>query len=201
MTVGGDEWVTIACIVRPQGRHGEVLAEILTDFPDLFADRKVLHLIKNGSPAREVGLDNFWLHKGRVVLKFSGVDSISDADMLRGFDVVIRPEDRAPLDEDSYYVSDLQGCQVFDLSEERREIGRVTGVDSSTGAGVSLLTVRPLSGGEELLIPLAKSYLHRISLEERVIEMELPAGLLQINAPMSEEERRLLTANEPDLNS
>ena len=70
-------WVLLARIVRPQGRHGEVLADIFTDFPEHFAQRKGLFLRPPaGSQAglREAKVEAQWLHKGRVVLKFSQVD-------------------------------------------------------------------------------------------------------------------------------
>src|SRR5690242_20546910 len=88
----GAPWVILARLVRPQGRHGEILADILTDFPERFAERKRLFLVSRETsrePVREALLESHWLHKGRVVLKFSGVDSINDADALRGLLVAI----------------------------------------------------------------------------------------------------------------
>ena len=80
-----DEWVWLARIRRPQGRKGEVFADILTDFPDKFAERRRLWLLaKDASTPREVELAHHWLHKGGVVLHFAGVDSISDAETLAG---------------------------------------------------------------------------------------------------------------------
>ena len=78
-------WAILARLVRPQGRIGEVLADVLTDFPERFAERKRLFLVSSETsrePVREVMLERHWLHKGRVVLKLAGVDSISDAETL-----------------------------------------------------------------------------------------------------------------------
>jgi len=80
-------WAILARLMRSQGRHGEILAEIFTDFPERFAERKRLFLIASETsalPVREVTLERHWLHKGRVVLKFAGVDSINDTEALRG---------------------------------------------------------------------------------------------------------------------
>ena len=90
------EFVVVARILRPQGRHGEVLAEILTDFPEKFAERSKLWLgqEKDAQP-REYSLTNHWFHKGRVVLKFEGIESISDAEALTGSLVQIPREERA----------------------------------------------------------------------------------------------------------
>src|SRR5579863_2941044 len=80
-------WVWLARLRRPQGRKGEVFADILTDFPEKFAERRQLWLLREsspGTPVREVELAAHWLHKGGVVLHFSGVDSISAAETLNG---------------------------------------------------------------------------------------------------------------------
>jgi 16S rRNA processing protein RimM len=198
-------WTLLARLVRPQGRHGEILSDILTDFPERFAERKRLFLIGQGAGApgrevtREVTLERHWLHKGRVVLKLSGIDSINDAEALRGLTVAIPATERAELTDDSVYISDLVGCQVVDLSEPPKTVGEITDVDRDA----ALLVVRPeASGGgakkEELLIPFAKAYLVNVDLENRRVEMSLPAGLLEINAPLSDEERHALDTSSED---
>jgi 16S rRNA processing protein RimM len=184
----------LAHLVRPQGRHGEILAEILTDFPERFSERKRLFLVlpenapshaaKNQLP-REVTLEHHWLHKGRVVFKFAGVDSIEAAENLRGLDVAIPAEERAPLADGSVYISDLIGCEVVDVdSAEPKLIGTIDDVDRNA----SLLVVNG-SSGTELLIPFVQAYLVEVNLEAKRIEMRLPPGLLDINTPLTEEER------------
>src|SRR5262249_50642724 len=103
LVVGGalndQDFITIARIVKPQGRRGEVIAEILTDFPERFAAREQLVLTNEAKVLRrEVTLENSWLHKGRVVLKFRGVDSIEAAQSLAGFEVQIPKSERAELE-------------------------------------------------------------------------------------------------------
>lgn len=180
----------VARLVRPQGRHGEVLADILTDFPERFAERKRLYLVPPESgrtPVREIALERHWLHKGRVVLKFAGIDSINDAETLRGMMVAIPESERAPLPEDSYYVSDLVGCEIVDLASVPATIGVVTDFDRDAG----IFTVKRPEG-DEALIPFAKAYVVRMDLKGKRIEMRLPAGLLDINAPLTDEERRAI---------
>jgi len=188
------DWAIVARLVRSQGRHGEILADLLTDFPERFADRKRLYLLASENdrpPVREVTLERHWLHKGRVVLKFAGVDSINDAEALRGLLVAVPAGERAPLTDDSLYVSDLIGCDVVDVASEPLEIGKVRDVDREAG----LLVVQP-QRGEEVLIPFAKAYLVAIDTVAKRIEMHLPAGLLDINAPMTEEERTALDSTD-----
>ena len=181
------QWTWLARIRRPQGRKGEVFADILTDFPEKFADRRRLWLVpenvKPGRPAtpREVSLANHWLHKGGIILHFSGIDSINDAETLAGLIVAIPQTERAPLPEDETYIGDLIGCTLVNVAESTPQaIGEIEDVDRTAGP-VALLVVRGASG--EILVPFAKSYLRKIDLTARRVEMALPEGLADLNAP------------------
>jgi 16S rRNA processing protein RimM len=189
VTVSPDSWVLLAHIVRPQGRQGEVLADIFTDFPNRFSQRKRLFLRPPGGrleAMREAKVESHWLHKGRVVLKLAQVDSITDAEKLRGFDVVIPREERMPLDGDAVYVSDLLGVRVIDVSRGGAAVaGEITDVEPE-GAGPAMLVVRT-PAGEELLIPFVRAYLRKMDIEARRLEMDLPAGLLTLQEPFGDE--------------
>jgi 16S rRNA processing protein RimM len=191
----------LARIRRPQGRKGEVFAEILTDFPERFAERRRLWLLseipRSGATGslsvltarpgqgalpspREFQLKNHWLHKGGVVLHFDGVVSISDAEALTGQIVAIPAAERAPLAEDEVYIGDLIGCVLVDVAHAKRpvEVGEIEDVAREVGP-VPLLIVRGSSG--EVLIPFAKSYLRKIDLDVKRVEMALPEGLVDLN--------------------
>lgn len=181
-------WTLLARLTRPQGRHGEVLADILTDFPERFADRKRLFLVASETSRdslREIHLEDHWLHKGRIVLKFTSVDSIEDAEKLRGLYIAIPVTERAELTDGSVYIGDLIGCTVYDLDNNGTAVGEVK--DFDRGAG--LLEVKTPQDGEAL-IPFVQAYIAKMDLMAKRIEMRLPAGLLDINAPLTEEERR-----------
>src|SRR5882672_11482675 len=93
------EFVTIARVAKTQGRIGEVAATLLTDFPELFETRKKLFALggavsggktqsgTTGSLRRTLELEEHWFHKGMIVLKFAGVDSINDAEALIGSEI------------------------------------------------------------------------------------------------------------------
>jgi 16S rRNA processing protein RimM len=186
-------WVVLARVVRPQGRRGELLAEILTDFPNSFAQRKQLFLRSEGGEAgadvRPVVLEAFWHHKGRVVLKFTGIDSIGDAEPFRGFEVVVPLSERMPLTEDAVYVSDLVGARVMDVSRVPAEdVGEIVDVVPE-GPGPAMLVLNT-GAREPGLVPFVKAYLQRIDLAAKRLEMLLPEGLLAIDAPLTVEERQ-----------
>ncbi|MGA3049308.1 MAG: ribosome maturation factor RimM [Terracidiphilus sp.] len=185
-----EEWVWLARIRRPQGRKGEVFADILTDFPGKFAERRRLWLVADPESPRlkaptapnEVELRAHWLHKGGVVLHFSGVDSISAAELLAGRIVAIPLAERTPLAEDEVYIADLIGCTLVDVGGVTPvPVGQIEDVDRNAGP-VALLVVVPQGAKDEVLVPFAKGYLRRIDLGEKRLEMALPEGLVDLNA-------------------
>jgi 16S rRNA processing protein RimM len=181
-----EQWVWLARIRRPQGRKGEVLAEILTDFPEKFAERRQLWLLAEDArgktaPPREITLVDHWLHKGSVVLHFAGVDSITAAETLAGLVVAIPLAERAPLSEDEVYIADLIGCTLVDVAGAAPvQVGEIEDVDRTAGP-VALLVVRGAAG--EILVPFAKSFLRTLDLPAKRVEMALPEGLIDLNAP------------------
>jgi 16S rRNA processing protein RimM len=181
------QWAWLARIRHPQGRKGEVFADILTDFPEKFADRRTLWLLKESAPTgpgqiapRQTDLIDHWLHKGGIVLHFAGIDSISDAETLSGLIVAIPLAERAPLADDEVYIADLVGCTLFDVAGDAPvEVGEIEDVDRTAGP-VALLVVQGKSG--EVLVPFAKSYLRALDLANKRVEMALPEGLTDLNA-------------------
>lgn len=174
--------------MRPQGRRGEVLADILTDFPEKFADRKQLWISPEGKQPREQTVEEHWFHKGRVVLKFAGVDSISSAEKLTGMLVQIPNSERSELGPGAVYVSDLVGSTLLDVAAvPARHVGVIDEVQQGVGEA-PLLVVR--NGKEEYEIPFAEEHVARFDARQKVLEMRLPSGLLEVNAPLSENEKR-----------
>ncbi|HLI33711.1 MAG TPA: ribosome maturation factor RimM [Terriglobia bacterium] len=174
-------YLAIARIIRPQGRQGEVSAEITTDFPDRFQNLTRVYLETPGQTPRPFGLEHAWRHKGRIILKLAGIDSISRAEKLRGLHVLIPFEERIPLPEGCYYWSELYGCRVVTGSPNAFvEIGTVIAVEPT--AGVPLLRIEQgASGRQEILIPLAEEICRKVDLEAQLITIDPPEDLLELN--------------------
>ncbi len=187
-------WTVLAHLLRPQGRKGELLAELFTDFPERFAERSRVFLARPGftgpqSQARPAVVANHWLpvgrNQGRIVLAFAAIDSIEQAETLAGLDVLIPAEQRVELEDDADYISDLLGCAVFDRGAP---LGIVTGVDFPTtpdGArrladAAPLLSVETPAGAE-ILIPYVQSFLVSRDIAAKRLDMTLPAGLTDLN--------------------
>ena len=176
----------MARVVRAQGRKGEVAAELSTDFPERLAQRMSLYVLGQDGSRSEREVEAAWPHKGRMVLKFRGCDSISDAEQLAGCELQVPLEERAPLPSGAAYVSDLVGCSVMDVN---RNVTVGTIDEVRFGAGdAPLLVVR--AAEREFLIPFAAEYVRRMDLEERRLEMALPEGLLDLEKPLSRDEKQ-----------
>lgn len=183
-----EQFITVARVTKTQGRRGEVAADLFTDFPERFEQRRHLWALQSDGRRRELDLEEFWPHKGRMVFKFSGIESIDDAETLVGSEIQIPREQRAELEEGTVFVSDLVGCAVTAHSggESPRALGRVD--DVIFGAGEApLLQVR--DGKKEYLIPFVERFVEKMDLAARQIAMAVPEGLLDLDAPLNKEER------------
>jgi 16S rRNA processing protein RimM len=191
---GVGSWTTLAHLLRPQGRKGELLAELLTDFPERFADGAEVLLARPGftgtaQEARAATVTGYWLplgkNQGRVVLALAGIGSITEAEGLGGLDVLIATSERMKLEDGAEYVDDLVGSQVFD---GETELGIVASIEFPTtpDGGRRLDDAAPLLSvtgvdGYEILIPYVKQFLAEVNVEEKRIMMRLPIGLVELN--------------------
>jgi len=182
--MGEDErFVTIARVMKTQGRRGEVAVHVLSDAPDRFYAGLKVFALDEKNLRRELQIEELWPHKDHLVLKFAGVDSISEAEEIAGCELQVPQEERAQLEPGWNYVSDLVGCTVFD---GEREIGKIE--DVRFGAGEApLLIVRV--GRREIEIPYAEAYLQSADLAAKQIRMLLPDGMLELDAPLTAEEK------------
>ena len=187
-------WVVLAHLLRPQGRKGEILADLFTDFPERFSDQPRVYLAKPGfdgkpSEAHETQVLAHWLptgrNQGRIVLQFAGINSISKAELWAGTEVIIPAEERITLDDEANYISDLVGCTVYDGPVAVGVINDVQFPTTSDGTrrledAAPLLTVSS-SDGNEILIPYVKAFLVQLDVQKRRVDMKLPPGLLELN--------------------
>ena len=174
-------------MAKTQGRRGEVAGEIYSDIPDRFSvGMKLLALPREpDAHRRELEVEDIWPHKGLLVLKFAGVDSISDAEMLVGCELQVPCSQRSQLQAGWNYVSDLLGCAVLDHG---REIGRIEDVQFGAGEAPSLIVRDAVSKLFE--VPFAEAYLDSVDVKGKQVRMKLPEGLLEVNAPLTAEEKR-----------
>jgi 16S rRNA processing protein RimM len=159
--------VAVAVLGRPRGNRGELTAESLSSKPERFAKLKQVRLLGDGASYQ---VEEVWEHGGALVFKFQGVDSITDAEKLRGAEVQVPASERVELEPGEYFHSDIVGCEVRERSSGR-VIGRVTNFEEY--GGPPLIEI----DNGKLLIPFVKAICVDIRPEEKLIQVDLPEGL------------------------
>ena len=164
--------VAVGRILRERGRIGELTAEIYSSQPGRAEKLKDV-VLSLGGLKRPVQVERLWYHNGRPVFKFFGIDSISDAEVWRGADLLAPESERARPEEGEYSHADLIGCEVWAPAQ----MGLVRGVEDY--GGQTLLRVEK-SGGGEMLIPFVKAICREIDVARKIIRVELPEGLTEL---------------------
>jgi len=152
--------------------------EVLLEDDRVFESGRTV-TVTRGSGREDAEIEFSRKQHGRLIVKLRGVDSISEVEKLVGADLTVPEKDLPPAKEGSFYTFHLKGCEVIALNGETpgETLGVVTEVLDS--GGTPLLKVDGKDG--EILIPFAESFLRKLDLGQRRIEMELPDGLLDLN--------------------
>lgn len=172
-TKNAGEMIAIARIARPRGIRGEVIADLLTDFPERFDGLGSVSIFENDNARGEFQIEKAWLQNGRVVLKFGGIDSIEAAEPLRNCDVCVAETDVVELDDDEYYEWQLFGCEV--VLVDGTSIGTVRELLRTGGTDVLVI-----DGEREIMIPFAETICVEVNVAEQRIVVDPPEGLLDI---------------------
>lgn len=167
-----EELVAIAKIIKPRGLRGEVVAAILTDFPERFDGLKHVIGVFGDETRIDLKIEDFWFQKDRIILRFVGFDSVEIAETLRNVEICVPESSAAELDDGEFFDWQLEGCEVETI--EGNKIGVVRAV-MRTG-GTEILVVE--NEGKEYLIPFAESICPEVDIEGKRIRVDLPEGLL-----------------------
>jgi 16S rRNA processing protein RimM len=170
------ELVLVARIAKPRGVKGEVACELLTDFPERFEWVEELIAVFPGGRRERLALEGHWLHGDRVVLKLEGYDSPEAAAALAGCELAVPESEAVELEEGEFYDWQLEGCRV--LTVEGRQVGTVREV-LHTGGEAPVLVIRD-GAGRENLVPFAESICVEINVAARLIRVDAPEGLLEL---------------------
>lgn len=168
-----EDLVAVAKITRTRGLKGEVVCDILTDFPERFDDLDDVIAVMPDGKRRELKIEKHFFHNGRVVLRFEGYDSIERGETLRGADICVSENDAIELEEDEFFDWQLAGCCVETI--DGTPIGEVTEL-MRTG-GTELLVVKGET--KEYLIPFAEAICVEVDVENKLIRVDPPDGLLE----------------------
>ena len=172
--LSGVELVAVAKAVRVRGLKGEVVCELLTDFPERFGWVERLIGVAPSGERSWLALERHWLQKGRVVLKFAGYDTPEAAQGLVGWELTVPESEAVELEEGEYYDWQLVGCRVETV--DNRSVGTVREVLHAGAAPV--LVIRD-ERDRESLVPLAESICVEVDIEAKLIRVDAPEGLIE----------------------
>ena len=171
---GSDDLILIARAVRTHGLKGEIVAQLLTDFPERFEDVDELILVAPSGEQKPGQLENYRFQKDRVVLKLADYDDVDQAKSLVGYDFAVPDSERVALEEDEFYDWELEGCTV---KVGDKSIGQVRSVLKTGGAEILVVSD---DSGKEQLVPLAAEIVVKIDTAAKVILIDPPEGLLEL---------------------
>jgi 16S rRNA processing protein RimM len=166
--------VAVGKLIRTRGNRGELVAEIYSSHPGRAEELKEVTLDLDGR-RRGASVERVWVHDGRTVLKFAGIDSISQAEEWSGADVLVPETERVQAGEGEFFHADLIGCRVIDRVDHERPIGVVKAVEDY---GASPLLNIETPDGREVLIPFVRAICREIDVAAKTIRVELPEGLV-----------------------
>lgn len=170
-----EDLIVVAHIVKVRGLRGEVVADLLTDFPDRFEQLTSLVAVSADGSHRSLQIEEHWFHGDRLVLKFAGFDQIEAAKELVGCDLAVPADERIELPDDSFYDWELIGCRVETVSGQA--VGEVRAI--MRPGGVELLSVVD-ADNRDRLVPMAADIVIEIDKDQKLIRIDPPAGLLEL---------------------
>ena len=167
------ELVTIARTVKTRGLRGELVADLLTDFPERFDNLEKVFAVCADNKNVELEIEKFWFQKNRIIFKFKGVDSIDAAEKWRDCAICIHESEAVELEDDEFFDWELEGCEVETIDGVK--IGIVQEL-MRTGA-TEILVVK--GEAKEYLIPFAETICVEVDVENKLIRVDAPEGLLE----------------------
>lgn len=154
----------IGRLIKPHGLRGEIRCHPETDYPERFEDTNVVEIFDDKSPPRRIRVERAKLHQQLVLLKLEGVDTIEDAERLRGWTVAVPDAETIELEDGEFYHYELEGLQAFD--PEGRSLGVLDEVLANPAHQIYRIG--------ELLIPAVPEYVLEIDLEKARIVVRPP---------------------------
>ncbi len=150
--------MAVGQIINTHGIKGELKIYPLTDDTRRF--RKLKYVIIDD---KEVKVSWCKLQNDRVIIKLEGIDSIEQGEKLKTKYINVRREDAVNLPEDTYFIADLVGCEVFDTKDEY--IGKVHEVIKTGSNDVYWIK----KDKKEVLVPAMKEFVPLIDIKEKKI--------------------------------
>lgn len=166
------EYIEIGQIVNTNGLKGVVKVNPFTDDISKFEDLKYVYIqLKN--ELKKVKIEQVRYNKNQVLLKLEGIDSIEEAEKYRNFYLKTEKESQEDLGEDTYYIVDLIGLDVY--SDKNEYLGKIEDV-FPTGSNDVYVVKDNL--GKQILIPAIADVVKKVDLKNKKMTINLIPGLI-----------------------
>lgn len=166
------EFLQIGEVVSTHALKGEVKVKPWCDSIDVISSLEYLYLNDGNAINHAIKIENVKEHKGMAIIKLDGVDSVEDGAALRGKVLYARRED-IQIDEDSYFIVDLIGMQVYNIDSDEL-IGKIIDV-TPTGAN-DVYHIKSTSG-KIYLVPAIKKVVIDINIDAKTMKIRPLEGL------------------------
>jgi len=167
-----EDLIAIAKLAKPRGLRGEIVSDMLTDFPERFDDLKDVSIVYPNGEIVGGEIEKFWFQKGRIVLKFVGFDTIEAVETLRNCEICVSEAEAVELEVDEFFDWELEGCAVETIEGVKlgivKELLRTGGTEVLVVAGET----------KEYLIPFAETICIEVAIKNKLIKVDAPEGLL-----------------------
>ncbi len=163
----------IGYILKPQGIKGEVKIDPVSPYPDRFKQLKKV-FIQINDIKRSYSIEKVRITDRFIFIKFFGVNSPDDAELLRNAEVLIEAKDLIQPFPGEFFIHDLIGCRV--ITEDGEFIGTLADVYQISSNDVYVVKGET---GKEFLIPAIKEVVKRVNIENKQIIIHLLEGLLE----------------------
>ena len=176
--ISNEAWLTVGKLVAPHGLRGEIRINPSSDFPERFTrpGKRWVQKINENQPNEISLLSGRQLPGKKVfVVRFAGINSRNDAQLLIGSFLLVPINDRPKLDKNEFHFLDLIGLEAK-LAPDGPPIGIVSDLKS---AGNDLLEIQ-LEKDKKILIPLVKEIVPIIQINEGWLLITPPEGLLEL---------------------
>jgi 16S rRNA processing protein RimM len=166
-----EDLLQVGVITTTHGVRGEVKVFPTTDDPARFKQLKKV-ILDTGKEQRELEITSVKFFKNLVILKFKGLDSMNDVEMLRQSKLLVTRDQAVELADNEYFIADLIGMQA--VSDEGEELGTITDV-LQTGANDVYIISR--EGAADVLVPAIRDCIKNVDMEKNVMTIHLLPGL------------------------
>jgi 16S rRNA processing protein RimM len=170
------EWLVVGRVAKPHGVHGEIIAEVISDFPERLVSGVLFGLGEGSQPTAFFRVHRVRVHKRRWLIAVDGIRDRETVDGWRGQYIFLPEQSLDDLPKGYYYEHHLVGLLCRSVAGV--DLGEVVGVDP--GASQTRLVVR--RGDREFLVPYVPAIVTEVDLEARRVILDPPAGLLDDDA-------------------